>query len=75
MPEFGSQIILLVKGEPLGGKRLTGPIFPSFFFNRPDHPNRPFFILLCPTILLIKGEPLGGKGLTGPICPSFFFNP
>ena len=44
--------MLLVKGEPLGGKGLTGPICPSLFLN-PFSPRPaktvPFVILLCLT--------------------------
>ena len=41
---------LLFKGEPLGGKGLTGPICPSLFLNLfPPRPGEtgPFIILLC----------------------------
>ena len=43
-------MILLLKGEPLGGKGLTGPICPSLFLNSfPPKPANasPFVILLC----------------------------
>ena len=47
------QTILLVKGEPLGGKGLTGPICPSLFLN-PFSPRPaqtvPFVSLLCLTL-------------------------
>ena len=43
-------MILLMKGDPLGGKGLTGPICPSLFLNlsspRPVK-TIPFVILLC----------------------------
>ena len=45
-------MILLVKGEPLGGKGLTGPISPSLLLNPfPPRPAKtgPFVILLCLT--------------------------
>ena len=44
------QVILLLKGEPLCGKGLTGPICPSLFLNSfpPKLANAsPFVILLC----------------------------
>ena len=52
--------VLLIKGEPLGGKGLTGPIYTSLFLNpfspRPAQTS-PFIIVL------FKGEPPGMKGL------------
>ena len=69
------QAILLVKGEPLGGKGLTEPICPSLFLN-PFPPRAAksghFVILLCltPDDFTRQRRAPGGKGLTEPICPS-----
>ena len=63
-------MILLVKGEPLGGKELTGSICPHLFLGwpflfqtGPNHPLCYFTNCLTPVILLVIREPLHGKGL------------
>ena len=49
--DFTSASILLVKGEPLGGKWLTGPICPYLFLNpspaRPQKTGAPFSFISC----------------------------
>ena len=46
-------MILIIMGEPLGGKGLTGPICPSLFLN--------LFSLIPGKTIPIEGEPLGGE--------------